>query len=431
MRVGVVGAGTTGLALTHYLADRGVDVVTFESGSRAGGVVRSGYHEGHVLEYGPQRTRLVPEIAELISELDLWRELRIADGGLPLYVYADGRLREVPRSVRGFLRTDLLSTRGKLRLLAEPLTATGRPDERAACLFARKLGPEAYRNVVEPLFGGLYGSDPADMPAGHALSHLLALEERKGSLLRAAVDGLVRGEPTPPPVSFDDGMERLPRALYEAHRPYVHLSSTVSAVRRAGEGYVLEVGGRRVEVDEVVLTVPAPAAATVLEGLEGASADGLRELRYNSLVLAFLESTADREGFGYQVRRDEPLRTRGVTFNHSLLDRENLYTVYLGGSSDPDALDSSPAELGEQARREFRTVVGADADVLEVTKLPEVIPAFDTSWQALEGVRLPEGVTLAGNYTSRIGLPGRFRQAERVADRLAESGGSADFDDKP
>jgi len=233
MRVGVVGAGTTGLALTHYLADRGVDVVTFESGSRAGGVVRSGYHEGHVLEYGPQRTRLVPEIAELISELDLWRELRIADGGLPLYVYADGRLREVPRSVRGFLRTDLLSTRGKLRLLAEPLTATGRPDERAACLFARKLGPEAYRNVVEPLFGGLYGSDPADMPAGHALSHLLALEERKGSLLRAAVDGLVRGEPTPPPVSFDDGMERLPRALYEAHRPYVHLSSTVSAVRRA------------------------------------------------------------------------------------------------------------------------------------------------------------------------------------------------------
>lgn len=430
MSVGVVGAGTTGLALTHYLADRGVDVVTFESGSRAGGVVRSGYHEGRVLEYGPQRTRLVPELAELITELDLWRELRIADGDLPLYVYADGRLREVPRSVRGFLRTDLLSTGGKLRLLAEPLTAPGRADERAACLFARKLGSEAYRNVVEPLFGGLYGSDPADMPAEHALSRLLAVEERKGSLLRAAVDGLVRGE-SPPPVSFDDGMERLPRALYESHRPYVHLSSTVSAVRRAGERYVLEAGGRRVEVDEVVLTVPAPAAATVLEGLDGANAEGLRQLHYNSLALAFLDSAADREGFGYQVRRNEPLRTRGVTFNHSLLGREDLYTVYLGGSSDPDALERSSAELGRQARREFRTVVGADADVLEVTKLPEVIPAFDTSWRALADVSLPEGITLAGNYTSRIGLPGRLRQARRIADRLAEDGVAAGPDDKP
>lgn len=417
--VGVVGAGITGLALTHYLADRGLDVVTFESGSEPGGVVRSSRTDGRVLEYGPQRTRLVPAVAALVDELGLRADLLVGDDDLPLYVYADGRLREVPRSLPTFLRTDLLSWRGKCRLLAEPLTAPGQPDERAACLFARKFGLETYRNVIEPLFGGLYGSDPADMPAEHSLSRLLALEQRKGSLLRAAVDRLLRGGETPPPVSFDAGLQTLPEALYEAHRPYIHLNATVSSIEAGAEGYVLSAGGRTVTVDEVVLTTPASAAATILADLEGATAAPLRELTYNSLVLAFLEADARAEGFGYQVRRDETLSTRGVTFNESLFGREGVYTVYLGGTSDPGAVDRSEADLAALARREFRTVLDADADVLEVAKLPDVIPAFDTSWAALEDVSLPDGVTLAGNYTARIGIPGRLRQARTVADRLA------------
>ncbi|WIV67240.1 protoporphyrinogen oxidase [Natrialbaceae archaeon AArc-T1-2] len=419
-RVGVVGAGVTGLALTHYLADRGVDVVTFESGSEPGGVVRSREVDGRLLEYGPQRTRLVPAVEELVERFGLRSELLVANDDLPLYVYADGRLRRVPRSLATFLRTDLLSWRGKCRILAEPLTAAGRPDERAACLFARKFGLEAYRNVIEPLFGGLYGSDPAEMPAEHSLSRLLELESRTGSLLRAAIDRLVRGDETPPPVSFVSGMQTLPNALYEAHRPYVHLRSPVTSIEHADDGYVLAAGGRTTTVDDVVVTAPAPAAATILEGLEGASVASLRELTYNSLVLVFLEAEASLEGFGYQVRRDEALTTRGVTFNESLFGRDGVYTAFMGGMSDPGAVDRSDDELATVARREFRTVTGVDADVLEVTTLPDVIPAFDTSWAALEDVSLPEGVTIASNYTDRIGIPGRLRQARRIADRLAE-----------
>ncbi|AFZ71720.1 protoporphyrinogen oxidase [Natronobacterium gregoryi] len=417
--VGVVGAGITGLALTHYLAERGLDVMTFESGSEPGGIVRSSQIDGRVLEYGPQRARLVPEIEALVDELDLRDELVVADDDLPLYVYADGRLREVPRSLSTFFQTDLLSWRGKCRLLVEPLTAPGQPDERAASLFARKFGLEAYRNVIEPLFGGLYGSDPADMPAEHSLSRLLALEKRKGSLLRPAVDRLIRGGETPPPISFDSGLQALPEALYEAHRLYVHLNTTVSSIETDGDGYALSAGGRTVTVDEVVVTSTASGAATILESLDGPTVAPLRELNYNSLVLVFLEADAQTEGFGYQVRRDEALSTRGVTFNDSLFDRDGIYTVYLGGTSDPGAVDRSEEELATLARQEFQTVMGVDADVVEITRLPEVIPAFDTSWAALETVSLPDEITLAGNYTSRLGFPGRFRQAKRIADRLA------------
>ncbi|QSX00868.1 protoporphyrinogen oxidase [Haloterrigena alkaliphila] len=420
MRVGVIGAGITGLALTHYLAERDIDVVTVEADSRPGGAIRSETVEGRLLEYGPQRIRLTPSIEALVDDLGLRDELLRADDSLPLYVYGDGHLRLVPRSPGAFLRTDLLSWRGKLRLLAEPLTDPARPDERAATLFRRKFGEEAYRNVVEPLFGGIYGSDPATMPVEHSLERLIALEERRGSLLRAAFGRLRGDDETPPPVSFANGLQTLPTALYEAHRPYVHLNASVDDIRDGDEeGYVLDLGGRTIDVDAVVVTTPAPAAASLLGGLSGAVAEPLEELTYNSLVLVHLAAEADAEGFGYQVRRDEPLETLGVTWNDGLFDRDGVYTVFLGGMHDPDAIDRSDAELGRVARREFRQVMGVDPELLSVTKLPRVMPAHDTSWAALEDVELPENVVLATNYTSRIGVPSRIREAKTVADRFA------------
>ncbi len=424
MRVGVVGAGITGLAVTHYLAERGVDVVAFEADDEPGGVIRSTRVDGRLLEHGPQRIRLTPSVAALVDDLDIRGELLEADGALPLYVYADGALREVPRSIPGFLRTDLLSRRSKLRILAEPLTAPARPGERSADLFRRKFGDEAYHNVVEPLFGGIYGSDPAAMPVEHSLSRLVALQEDGDSLLRVAVEHLRRDDDTPPPVSFEDGLQALPEALYERHRPYVHLNTPIEAIRDSGDGgrWELVTGRRSTAVDTVVVTVPGPAAASLLADVPDATTEPLKDLRYNPLVLVHLHAETDVEGFGYQVRRGEPLETLGVTWNDGLFDRDGVHTAFLGGMHDPGVVDRSDSALGDLASEEFRAVMGVEPDVLSVTKLPGVLPAHDTSWSALDDVRLPDGVVLATNYTSRIGVPSRISEARRLADRLVEDG---------
>ncbi len=441
-RIGVVGAGVTGLALTHHLAERGADVVTFEAADRPGGVVRSERIDGTVVEYGPQRVRLTPGVAELVGALGLRDEVVEAADDLPLYVYAGGDLRTVPRSVGAFLRTDLLSVRGKLRLLAEPLTDPIDPAETAAEAFARKLGDEAYRNVAGPLFGGTYGSDPAEMPAEHALAPLLRLEERSGSLLRAAASRLLGDGETPPAVTFEDGNQRLCEALYEAHDDKVRLNAPVEGVREVGtagetgDGYELSVGGGSdgssgtaggdatdsdtVAVDEVVVTAPAGAAADVLEPVAPDAAPKLRSLSYNSVALVFLRADDDRRGLGYQVRRDEPLRTRGVTWNGPAFGRDDLYTCFLGGMTDPEVLELDDDDLGDVAATEFERVLGTEPSVLGVQRLPEVIPAYDRSWRALDDLSLPDGVRLVTNYTARLGVPARVREAKRVAGELVE-----------
>ena len=419
MTVGVVGAGITGLALAHHLDARGVDVRVFEAADRPGGVIRSAVVDGRVLEYGPQRTRLTGPVADLVAAAGLEDELLEADDDLPLYVYAGGSLRRVPTSARSFVATDLLSWRGKLRVLAEPLTGPGRPDETAAGLFRRKFGAEAYENVVGPLYGGIYGSDPARMPADRALAGLLRLERAEGSLLRPAVRRLLSNDAAPA-ASFEAGLERLPAALAEGLGDRVRLDAPVEGLAADGDGYRLAVDGERVPVDEVVLTTPAGATADLVEGLDGDSADALRELRYNPLAVVHLHADVDRRGLGYQVRRDEGLATLGVSWNASFFDRDGVYTAFLGGMHDPDLLEEDDGALGDLAAREFEAVVGAPASVLDVTRLPAAMPAYDHSWSALDRVSLPAGVHLATNYTGRVGIPSRVAEAEALAATLAE-----------
>ncbi|GAB6860634.1 protoporphyrinogen oxidase [Haloplanus litoreus] len=418
MTVGIVGAGITGLALAHYCRERDVDAVAFEASAKPGGVIRSDRVDGRVLEHGPQRTRLTPAIESLIDDCGLRGDLLTADTDLPLYVYADGRLRQVPFSPRAFLTTDLLSARGKLRMLAEPLTGGARDDETAADYFTRKFGSEAYHNMIEPLFGGIYGSDPDEMPGEYALRTMRRME-RSGSLVRAAVHRRLDGKERQPPISFAEGMAQLPRALYEHNADRVELETAVEHVAADGTGYRLDTEDGSYAVDRVVLTARADVTAGLLDSVDPESASALRRLYYNPLAYVHLVSEADPDGFGYQVRHDESLRTLGVTWNASLFDRDGVYTCFLGGMKHPGMIDRSDEELGRIASEEFETVMGVSAEAVNVTRHPRGMPAYDGSWAAMEAVDPPDGVTLATNYTGRMGVPARVREARRLAEAFA------------
>ncbi|UPV76424.1 protoporphyrinogen oxidase (plasmid) [Halorussus limi] len=421
--VGIVGAGITGLSLAHYLADRDAEFTLFEAAAEPGGVVRSDRVDGHILERGPQRVRRTEHVEGMIRDLGLESEVRTADPDLPVCVYADGEIRPAPFSVEGFGETDLLSAEAKRRVLAEPYTDPADPDETAAEMFVRKFGDETYRNLLGPLFGGTYGSDPAEMPVGHALSGLVKLEARHGSLLKAAIARTMGGRDTPPAISFDEGLQRLPEALADAHAENVRFETPVTAVRADDDrGYELETPDGTESFDRVVLTTPADLTADLVVDLAPESADALRELHYNPLAMVYLRTDLDAAGvepaLGYQVGFDADLRTLGVSWNASMFDR-GVVTAFLGGMHDPAILDESEDRMGEIAASEFEAVTGAEAEVVTVNVLRRGFPAYDDSWDAVERVELPEGVRLATNYTARMGVPSRIREAESVADDLA------------
>jgi protoporphyrinogen/coproporphyrinogen III oxidase len=414
----IIGGGISGLALAHHLAERSVPYVLLEADSRVGGVMRSGRVNGHLLEWGPQRGRMTKEFADLVDEYGIRDQLILAPSDLPLYVYRRGKLRKVPFSVREAITSDILPWSAKLRIGLEPFTAAARDDEAVADYFTRKIGREAYETLVGPLYGGLYASDPKNMVVGLSFRHIL----REFNIGRSLLLPLFRrgGSITPPDAcSFEEGMETLPRAMYERHRDNVRLDTPTRNIARNGSGWVVTTDSETFHAEHVVVTTPAGPTAKLLGEVAPEAAQRIGKLNYNPLVVVHLHAETQLRGLGYQVSLAEPLVTRGVTWNDSLFGRTGVYTVYLGGAKNPWIADESEERAAEIAVSEFRTATGYDADVLAVEK--ELMPAWDRSWAAIQDITVPDGLHIHANWESRPGIPGRLIMARRTAQKIAPS----------
>jgi len=422
--IAIVGGGISGLSVAHGLSERGIPHILFEAEAEPGGVMRTVWEDGLPLDIGPQRTRLTTEVKGLVTAAGLEDEVLTAAGDLPLWVYRAGRLRRAPLTPGEAIRTDLLGWGAKLRVLLEPLTGQLDPRETVARFFVRKFGREAYENLIGPLYGGLYASDPARMYARHGLqttlerfgvgrSLLIALI-RRGPAARSAVDT----------VTFREGLQALPIGLARSEGPSVRVSTAARSLTRldGGRWRVLvdgPEGDDSVEADAVVLSCPSGVAARLLDDVAPDASARLSRLNNNRLAVVHLRSDFAGEGYGYQVAFGEPLETRGCTWNASIFGRPGVFTSYLGGMKNPEVVRWADERIGAVARSEFRTVTGSDAAVLRVSRTR--IPAWDGSWDVLDGLTLPPGIHLCSNWSDRPGIPGRAGEADRLAEFLSST----------
>ncbi len=414
--IGIVGGGISGLLLAHELVARGAKVLLWESTGRPGGVLWTQDCDGLRVELGPQRARLTAAFSDLVEDLGLSEEVVTAPVDLPLFVYARGKLRRAPLSLGQAFSTDLLPLASKARILTEPLRAGLGADETAGAFLRRKFGDVAYRDLLGPLYGGLYGSDPDQMPARHGLARTLESMGVERSVLWRMIRAGAQAEKSLP-CSFQDGLAALPIALQARLGDRVCLDRSVRVLEPSGEGWeVVLDAGERVPASQVVLTCPAEPAANILERAAPEAAKILAGIRYNPLAVVHMRSAADLRGLGYQLALGEQFETRGVTWNHSLFGRSGLYTAYLGGMKNPAMVKRSDEEIGRIACREFETVTGHAAEALMVSRTR--MPAWDQSWDALPDLDLPSGVHLCSNYSTRPGIAGRMAEAQRLARRL-------------
>lgn len=433
--IGIIGAGITGLSLHHHLERRGVESTVFEAGAEPGGVLRTVHKDGHILECGPQRTRLTPVVHDLVEAVGLNDQI-VEAADVPLYVCNSGTLGQVPFSLRMALTTDLLSWRGKLRILLEPFTAPLQEGETVETFLTRTFGHEFATRVGGPLYAGLYASDPDEMPVEHSIRRALDKFGIGRSVLFKFLQTQLTGRSPPPAVSFRNGMQELPRTLYEQSSNNVSLNAPVRTIGEDDHGYELATDDTTTTVDEVVITTPAPAAASLLEPIDSDSAEALRDLTYNPLAIVHLHADTSLVGAGHQIPFAEPYVTLGTTWNDGLFGREchadpetagtasaatgreGIYTCFLGGAKTPDAVEWSDDRLAAIAATEFEETTGVPTEPLHVHRLSLGMPAYDHSWDALRRVNPPEGVNLCANYESRAGIPGRVRQGKQLAAAL-------------
>lgn len=435
MTTAVVGGGLSGLVRARALAARGEQVLLFEESRDPGGVVRTEKRDGYLLELGPNTVRPTPELWQLVEEVGLASQALLADPRTPRFVDFGGRLHRLPASPAGLVGTRLLSTRGKLRLLAEPFVRRGTPAaESVADFFTRRAGREVAERLAEPFVSGIWGGRADRLSVAHAFPSLARWEETSGSIARGAFAAM-RSRPKTATrgqrglLSFRAGLSTLPRRLAEDLGAAAHFGRRMDSLAPTSDGWKLSASGQELRADRVALAAPAGEAARLVESFAPEAAAALRAIPHAPLAVLHVASAVPPrlEGFGHLVVPQKERRILGAIWSSALFpgrapEGRSLFTVYLGGARDPDALELSDGALVDAASRDLGAVgLPRSLDLLRVTRYARAIPQYDFEHgerieKLAETERRHPGLTFLGSYRGGVAVGDVVRSALALPD---------------
>jgi oxygen-dependent protoporphyrinogen oxidase len=455
-RVVIVGAGISGLALAWRLHQRRPDVgvTVLEAADRPGGNVGTVERAGFRVETGPNGfLDTKPSTLRLCHDLGLGPpDLLPASeaSGKHRFVFLNGRLQALPGSLWGFLTSPLLSLRGKLEALAEPLRPRGRMDrdESIAAFIGRRAGRAAVRVFADALVTGIHGGDPALLSMPAALPRAWGLAHQHGSLLRGfAAAAQERRRATPPGQapgraqmwSLRTGLGTLITRLSARLPTAPVLNASVNGVTKTASGWqVTCADGRAWAAEAVVLACPAPQQARLLGPVDAALATEVGRIAYAGIVVVavgfraeFVEHVPD--GFGYIAPQTTRRDLLGVQWCSAIFPErappgQVLWRALCGGWHRPDVLQWSDAELLRAVCAELRLALGVQAPptFTQIVRWPFAIPQYHVGHLARVG-RIEQrqaahaGLWLAGNTYRGVALNDCTEQAEVLAEQLTRT----------
>lgn len=379
-RIAVVGGGIAGLAAAHRLVERfgDADVSVLEADGRVGGVLRSVSEDGWVHEYAANAflsgapdgaVALCHELGVAVEEASAAAKRR--------WIWIDGALRALPGGPLDAIRTPLLSWRGKLRVLTEPLRGTRAlgpdADESIYDFAARRLGPEVARAIVAPFVTGIFAGDARNVSVVAGFPKLAALEAdggllrgglaamRKARAAREAAGGGAKRKRAPSRLTAPvGGVEALAAALADRLGRRVRTGARVTGVTPVAADVEVDIGGGAPQrFDAVVLALPATAAAPLV-GAVPDLAPRLAEVEYAPVAVAYLgfrraDLAHPLDGFGFLVAQGEALPILGAVFESVLWssrapDGHVLIRCIIGGTREPAAVGEDDAALIARGR---------------------------------------------------------------------------------
>jgi oxygen-dependent protoporphyrinogen oxidase len=264
--------------------------------------------------------------------------------------------------------------------------------------------------------------------------------EQKGSLVLGLWRSARKAAPGGPTFyALQGGLSELVNTLVarlpnESRR----LSEPVRALHCETEGVTVETEAGSVRARAVILALPPPRAARLLEPLDKHTAELLNGIAVAPAVtvhLAYRRQDVDHplDGHGLLVPRSEGLRATACSFVSTKFPSRApgghvLLRVAMGGTRDPEVAKLEERELARIAHDEMTRPLGLRAEPLinRVYRWPSATPQMEVGH--LERVSRVErrladrpGVYLTAGGFRGVGLPDVIGDARGVAGRVADS----------
>lgn len=457
MHIAVIGAGVSGLAAAYRLHRSGARVTLLEAGGCAGGVIHTVHEQGCLLETGPDCwAGNKPAGVELARELGLEDQLiGTRQGVRRSFVLRKGKLVRLPEgfflispmSLGALVRTNVLSTRAKLRMALELVWPRryGNADESLASFVRRRFGQEALDRIAQPMIAGIYTADPEKLSLKATFPQFMQYEQEFGSVIAAlrrksragsADEAKAAGPRYGMFVTLKQGMGALIDALVNAlPRDTLQLNTPVHAVMPGTEGVSLALPDGPVHVDGAVLALPAHKAAGLLAAADAPLAKALGTIEYAGATVAnFVFDRAQvghaMDGIGAVIpaiegRRIIAFSFSSVKFEGRAPEGTAIVRVFMGGALAPEIARLPAAEQQAIALQEIRELASITGEprFAHTTTHTGAMPQYHVGHQERVAAirRLAARHTrlaIIGNAFDGVGTPDCIRNANEGVSRL-------------
>lgn len=468
-RVVIIGGGIAGLSTAWYvqkhaqLHQQSLHITIVERDQRVGGklvtdtISLPDAAEPLVVEGGPDAfitqkpwgLQLVQDLSlsdQLISTQPARHKVFVLHHGKP-HPLPDGVNLVVPTQLWPFVRSPIISWRGKLRMALDLVLPArkGTTDETLASFIGRRFGAEALDKIAEPLMAGIHNAESQRQSLLATFPRFRDVEIKYGSLIRgmrAARTTSSASQPTSPFISLRGGIQTLVDALVRQISATIRTGCQVVRLdynpTNTPSYHVHLDTGEILPAEAVVLAVPAFVAGELVAQVAPALAAGLGRIRYvttGTVSLAFRRSDigVPLDSYGLVIPASEQRRINAVTissrkFAHRAPDEYILLRVFVGGSRHPEVIQLADEALLALVQHELQTLLGIDAAPVwqRIYRWPRANPQYDVGH--LDRVaeleqQCPARLYLCGSAYRGVGIPDCVRQGQETAARVfAERG---------
>lgn len=448
----IIGGGISGLAALHFLKTRHAskNIILLEADSRLGGTIGTDNIDGYSFDWGPNGfLDREPLTLQLCHELGLDDTLERAGNNVSnRFIMRGGRLLEVPMSPIKFMKSDILSISGRLRILREPFASVSKKtDETIYDFVVRRIGREAADYLVQPMVSGVYGGLAEKLSLKSCFGIMHEMESEYGSLIKAMFaksrvakkKGYKSGGPAGPGgwlTSFNGGLYPLIERFAKLYSDFMHTNNHVNKIFQIAEGYIVQSSGNEnIQTSKVIIATPSYKAADIVSELSSTLKEQLDAIPYAPIAVVCLgyykkDVAHPLDGFGFLVPPKEKKNILGSIWTSSIFanrspDGEVQFRCMLGGDGNHDVINKTDDELIELTIRDLNSVVGLKSTpkITKVYKWNKGIPQFILGHQ--ERLRKIEheldklnGIYLAGNAYYGISLNDCVKQAYKIVETI-------------
>ena len=455
MKIGIIGAGISGLTLGYELQRRGIDYHLWEASAEPGGYIRSRRDtpadggQTYLRELGPNSLLGDDDLLEWLDGLGLTPELVFSKPvSKARYIFRSGQYRRLPSGPSSLLlgrigEPSFFSWKTKLAILRERTNKTVSPEgETLAQFFRRRFSDEIVDYALTPFVAGIYAGDPERLLVSETFPVLLQYERDYGSVLR----GLIKNQSTAgrrQSFSFRDGMQTLPRAL-AAQLTHLSLNNPVERISRAGDdGWRVESATGTQTVDRLVLAAGADATAWLVSNPDlnnhySAFADALRRVEYPPMTAvhsAYKRADVRHplNGFGGLNPKREGRFAAGHIWSSSVFDGrcpndEVLFTTFVGGQGSADNARQPDDVVFRNVHQELADAFGISATeptFRTIYRWERAIPQYNehivTVRQQVDTIRA-DNLLVCANWYGGLSLSDCLGKARNLAEELSSGG---------